>query len=164
MDARLKSTHTSSSVVIETRDDVTTDEVLHVALDREAVVIGKIDVRPVSDNSGILKLHWQLVIHSVLLDVHVVLLSDALRHNQTIAVDPYQSVSGEDSDGIRGSRDGEVAVLEVTCHQVQALGFLEAGEAEVALVESIEVMASKYHGRRVWRVEKRKIANISDLF
>lgn len=135
--------------MIETRDHVTADKVLHVTLDRETKIIGQVYERPVSEDSGVLKLHWQLIIFDAVQDVHFVVQCDALRPHEATSVDLNLRVSGGNTDGIRGGHDRKVAVLEVMCNQELAVRFLESGETEIALVKGIEVVASKCHGRDV---------------
>ena len=135
--------------MVEARDDITADEVFHITLDREAEVIGQVDVRSISDDSGVLKLYRQLVKHTAL--QHVQVLGDSLRPHESISINLHHSISGDDSDGIRFGLDGEVSILEITCYQELALGILEAGETEVALVECVDMVATKCHGGHVWR-------------
>ena len=125
--------------MIEARDNMTADEVLHVTFHREAKVIGQINIRPISDNSCILKLHWKFFKDLVLR------AKEILQLDLSITVDLHHGIIGSDNERLRSGNDRKVSVLEVTCNKVPALGFLCTRELEVAFVKSVNMLA-KYHG------------------
>ena len=125
--------------MIEARDNVTADEVLHVTFHREAKVIGQVNIRPISDNSCVLKLHWKFFKEPGLR------AKEILQLDLAITVDLHHGIIGSDNKRLRSGNDGKVSVPEVTCHEVLALGFLHTRELEVTFVKSVNMLA-KYHG------------------
>lgn len=125
--------------MIEARDNMVADEVLHVAFHGEAEVIGQVNIRPISDNGRVLKLNWKFFKQLGLR------AEEILQLDLAITVDLHHSIISSDNERLRSGNDRKVSVLEVTCHQVLALGFLHSRELEVALVKSVN-MLSEYHG------------------
>lgn len=104
--------------MIEARDNMAADEVLHVTFHREAKVIGQVNIRPISDYSRVPKLHWkffkQLAPRA----------KEILQLDLAITVDLHHSIISSDNERLRSGNDRKVSVLEVTCHKVLTLRFL----------------------------------------